>query len=742
MHATEQDNKTKIERYIPLYRKYRPKTFVDLCGQSIITQTLCNAIALQKVVHAYLFCGPRGTGKTSAARIFAKSLNCEQGASPEPCLQCASCTGIAEGQALDIIEFDAASNNGVNDARELIESCQYRPISGRYKVYIIDEVHMLTTQAFNALLKTLEEPPENVIFIFATTEAHKVLQTIVSRCQRFDFARIGTQEIVDRLRTIADWEAITISPEALHTIARHAKGGLRDAVGLLDQVSVMGRAQPGITIQHDDILRFTGALSDDVVLALGDSVLKQDGQLLLSHLGELIGQGVQPTQILKDLTQHFRNLLVVQTDGSGKMQPSLGLSAEYYQALLQQADLLESQTLLPQLLNRLAETERNIRNTQNPGLWLEIGLLELVYRHEIYQLETLQARVEKLEALLQDMQDQGTDSRGTPLEKMPGQPLPAQKKPSLSASENGSAIKNSSQAYKPVSAPVSPEKTDLENLETSKTLDKLDKDKIDKPLLKKSMPSAKQAAPPTQQTTAPDNEQHSAPLVDKPQTLHLNPPAETPLEKQSAFAALYQNICAQIPSRMYRSLLQQQTQLLNHTNNKLTVGCVGHINLATVTRPDKMLHLEKAAEKVLGYPVQIDCTEIQKLDSALKDSAIVSHSPPSPPSPNETPEQPQQPNQVNLPNQAKQTFHTPPYDTQPQPQESVKAGPESQGLEKQGLENQGLEKHPLEAQGPIPESEQIPPDLLAQPPSAGSALSAAEEESKQHALEILQGKFL
>jgi DNA polymerase-3 subunit gamma/tau len=307
---------TRIETYIPLYRKYRPQTFADLVGQEAIAQTLGNAIQLNKVAHAYLFCGPRGTGKTSTARIFAKSLNCEQGPTVTPCLQCASCTGITQGNALDVIEFDAASNNGVGDARELIENCQYSSMTGRFKVYIIDEVHMLTPQAFNALLKTLEEPPANVIFIFATTEAHKVLPTIISRCQRFDFNRITTENIVARLRYIAEQEQISIDEEALLAIGRHARGGLRDAVGLLDQVSVLSRAQQDKVIGRKDVALFIGTLEEELLLRLGNSIAQRQAADLLNDLNELLSRGIEPVQLLKDLTMHFRNLLLVKASAA------------------------------------------------------------------------------------------------------------------------------------------------------------------------------------------------------------------------------------------------------------------------------------------------------------------------------------------------------------------------------------------------------------------------------------------
>jgi DNA polymerase-3 subunit gamma/tau len=309
---------SSIHTYLPLYRRYRPQAFTDLVGQEVICQTLGNAILHDQVAHAYLFCGPRGTGKTSTARIFAKALNCtHQQPGANPCNQCDSCQSITLGNALDVIEFDAASNNKVEDARELIEGCQFAPMSGGYKVYIIDEVHMLTTQAFNTLLKTLEEPPPNVIFIFATTEAHKVLPTIVSRCQRFDFSRIDSATIVKRLQTIAQVEQIAITDAALLRVARQAHGGLRDAVGLLDQLSVLARAEAGKTVDVADVALLVGAVQEDRLLALSQAMANYQAQGVLDTVSGLLADGIEPSQLVRDLTQHFRNLLIVQVSGIG-----------------------------------------------------------------------------------------------------------------------------------------------------------------------------------------------------------------------------------------------------------------------------------------------------------------------------------------------------------------------------------------------------------------------------------------
>jgi DNA polymerase-3 subunit gamma/tau len=391
---------TQVETYVPLYRKYRPQSFADLVGQEAIAQTLGNALNLNKVAHAYLFCGPRGTGKTSTARIFAKSLNCETGPTMTPCQTCPSCEGITQGNALDVIEFDAASNNGVEDARELIESCQFAPMAGRFKIYIIDEVHMLSTAAFNALLKTLEEPPPNVIFIFATTEAHKVLPTIISRCQRFDFNRITNQDIVQRLQAIAGWEQIQILPDAVELIARHARGGLRDAVGLLDQVAVLGRIQPDTPITQKDLATLIGTLEEDLLLQVVDHIGQRRSAELLSLLTDVIHRGVEPSQLSKDLIQHFRNLLVAKAAGPPADAKALGFSPEFYQALSQQTQQFAPEEL-PQILTQLSATDRQIRNTQQPQLWLEIGLISLAYRQDIALVQDLAQRVQQLEERLQ-----------------------------------------------------------------------------------------------------------------------------------------------------------------------------------------------------------------------------------------------------------------------------------------------------------------------------------------------------
>jgi DNA polymerase-3 subunit gamma/tau len=582
--------KTRIETYIPLYRKYRPQSFADVVGQEAIVQTLGNAIRLNRVAHAYLFCGPRGTGKTSTARIFAKSLNCEQGPTVTPCLKCASCTGIALGNALDVIEFDAASNNGVGDARELIENCQYSSMNGRFKVYIVDEVHMLTPQAFNALLKTLEEPPANVIFIFATTEAHKVLPTIVSRCQRFDFNRITTADITERLDVIAKAEDITIDEDAVRLIARHSRGGLRDAVGLLDQVSVLGRGQVEHVVHRQDVAMFIGSLEEELLLSLSGSIAERRAADLLNTLSELANRGLEPLQLLKDLTQHFRSLLLLQAMGPQAKAEDMELAAEYVTALKGQIALFPQVEELPQILARLAGVERNVRHSAQPQLWLEVGLLELAYRHEIALVKDLSERVQSLEAALS-----GQSSRVQTAQVLPASRGAAQ-----------------SQAISMQSAP-----TPRATVPSAPT-----------------MQQAIQPAAPVQVTASQPNPiQHSAALE---QTQALQPetsPAAAPILSAGGSGisdAEYARFCASIRSISIRSLLQQQTFPLSLKDDALVIGVISEPNLATLKDPKRIIHVEKAAEDVFGRKIKIELIYDKNRPSAGAAATPVVSSPAAP----------------------------------------------------------------------------------------------------------------
>lgn len=385
------------ERYLPLYRKYRPQTFYDLIGQENIVKSLSNAIKLGKISHAYLLCGPRGTGKTSSARILAKSLNCVEGPTLTPCGKCPSCLDITNSTPIDVVEIDAASNRKVEDARNILEKIQFVPVNGKYKIYIIDEVHMLTTEAFNTLLKTLEEPPENVIFILATTEPHKVLETIISRCQRFDFRRITTEDIVNHLKEIAKKEDINISTDALCTIARSSAGGMRDSLALLDQLSVM---DSGKEITTDDVNEMLGRLSFDTLFDLSKCILESDPQTAITLLDKIYNNGNEPYQIVSNMIMYFRNMLIVKNCQDRNIAAELTqLSEQNILKLKEQVDPLDVEQLV-YIIERLSFYSKEIRETTNRYLWLELCLIELSSQVKYSSYSQLIERVEALEAKL------------------------------------------------------------------------------------------------------------------------------------------------------------------------------------------------------------------------------------------------------------------------------------------------------------------------------------------------------
>lgn len=387
-----------INSYIPLYRKYRPQKFADVVGQESVVKTLSNAITLGKVAHAYLFTGPRGTGKTSLARILAKSLNCIEGPTLDPCGKCQNCIDIKAGNFVDVIEIDAASNRKVEDARNLLEKVQFVPISGKYKIYIIDEVHMLTTEAFNTLLKTLEEPPQNLIFILATTEAHKVLNTIISRCQRFDFRRIQQDLITERLQKISELENLNINNKALSLISRKSGGGLRDALSLLDQASVLATVQQ--ELGEKDIATLLGSLQEDVLFEIVNNIVSKNAGNLITLLDKIIQSGNEPIQIIRELINYFRNLLLAKTTNNiEEIISIINVSEQFYEQLKYQSEKFEPLEIT-QIIDKLASYEKILRTTSQQQLWIEIALISICHRYDIQVVKDLELRIEKLEEAL------------------------------------------------------------------------------------------------------------------------------------------------------------------------------------------------------------------------------------------------------------------------------------------------------------------------------------------------------
>jgi len=375
--------------YLVLARKYRPQRFEDVLEQEHITRTLGNAIAAGRVSHALLFAGPRGTGKTTVARILAKALNCQAGAAAAPCNQCPSCRDITAGHAADVFEIDGASNNSVDQVRELRENVKYMPAHSPYKIYIIDEVHMLSTPAFNALLKTLEEPPAHVMFMFATTEPHKIPITILSRCQRFDFRRVRVAAIAGHLATICKREGIDIGAPSLELIAREAGGSVRDSLSLLDQVIACGQK----TIPHSQALETLGVIDRSQLRQLASAVLAGEPEPFLSALDELFDRGHDIKKLFADLLEYLRDLWVIQTSPDARM--AVDLPADEVDALKTQAQQVPGGTL-QQVLDILYREEAGIRLSPQPKLALEMAFFRTLPSRAALSIETLIRKVEDL----------------------------------------------------------------------------------------------------------------------------------------------------------------------------------------------------------------------------------------------------------------------------------------------------------------------------------------------------------
>jgi DNA polymerase-3 subunit gamma/tau len=389
--------------HISLYRKWRPQTFEEVVGQRHVTSTLGNALSSGRLVHAYLFAGPRGTGKTSTARILAKAINCVEGPTAVPCNKCEACVSISEGTALDVIEIDAASNRKIDEIRDLLEKIPYTPTSLRTKVYIVDEVHQLTPEASSALLKTLEEPPGHVVFVLATTESHKLLPTIISRCQRFDFSLVQPQDVARLLEHIASHEGIDVETEAIEMIAEYTRGSVRDAIGVMDQISSL----EGERVTRARLAELLGEVETELVFLIVDMLAERDTPGALSLIGRLVDGGKDPRRFVESLITHLRNMFLIQN--AANPREIVEATSDHFERLSEQTNALSRHEVI-KLIESFGAAHRDMRWSEYPRLELECAVVKNTSLDADVSLEGLVFRIEELERKVDSLSGAGTAS--------------------------------------------------------------------------------------------------------------------------------------------------------------------------------------------------------------------------------------------------------------------------------------------------------------------------------------------
>lgn len=421
--------------YTALYRKFRPTVFEDVKGQDHIITTLQNQIKANRIGHAYLFCGTRGTGKTTVAKIFAKAVNCEHPVDGSPCGECAMCRSIAAGTSMNVIEIDAASNNGVDSIREIREEVTYRPTEGRYKVYIIDEVHMLSIGAFNALLKTLEEPPEYVIFILATTEIHKIPVTILSRCQHYDFKRISIETITDRMKELMDTEKVEVEDRALTYIAKAADGSMRDALSLLDQCIAFYLGQK---LTYDNILEVLGAVDTDVFSRLLRKILDRDVAGVLDIVEDLVMMGRELTQLASDFTWYLRNLLLLKT--SDNIEDVLDVSTENMAQLKEEAQMIDTDMLF-RYIRIFSELSGQLKYSTQKRVMLEVALIKMCIPAMETSQDSVLDRIRAVEKKQEELEQELESGTGQKVVYVSGDQVPGDGPDGIGGAGRTTAVK-------------------------------------------------------------------------------------------------------------------------------------------------------------------------------------------------------------------------------------------------------------------------------------------------------------
>lgn len=544
--------------YLVLARKWRPQTFDEVVGQEHVTRTLRNAITSGRVAHAFLFTGPRGVGKTTTARLLAKALNCEKGPIAEPCNACSNCTEITAGTALDVLEIDGASHTGVDNIRDLTEGIQYRPVKSRFRVVIIDEVHMLSNAAFNALLKTLEEPPLHVKFIFATTESHKILATISSRCQRYDFKRIPLRELIHKLRTIAEREGLAVDDRGLALLAREADGSLRDAESLLDQVVAWSSG----TVNEQTVQEALGVADRQALFRLAEVVLAQDPATALRLAGDLYQHGYDPRRLCHDLLEHFRNLVFV------KVNPELAALADLPDHEIIQVQQQASQRSLEDLQRLFTLTlraEEDVSKTAYAQLVVEMTLVKLSSQPAVLPIDEALARLEIV------------------AQSLSGQPLP-----SPSTSQSGASASQLSALGPPAARPVAP--LSKEGPSTLRPATSLRRDELAPSRSTPSLVQHEEYSPRIEEAVvaSPDQQQAWEKFL-----------AVVQKEKISVFFAL------------------KSSRLLDITQTSLHIGLEKDPYFKELSRKENVTLLETAAKRAFGRSLTVEVIKGRTVSSSL-----------------------------------------------------------------------------------------------------------------------------